>query len=289
MRRSLEVCRSVCAISSLSSLFLSLLSHLCSCLSPLLSSLISRLSSLFLSLAGPSAPMVCHAAVVHLVSLTQCSAADWWSHLSALLSALISALCSPLSSLLLSLISYLCSCLSSSSISPSLLSHLFSHLSPLLSAPTSRGLSGRAAGTCHTTCASCCHTKEMINAVQSTLHAISLILPHAVLHHLRLVLPHQRDDQRCPTHLAGDLFDRAAGTCYTTCAAECDCTALSCTIEVPGAGGTASLLDQGKLIFDYAYNKSWNTDYCQVHGRRPSPPSAGPATPPHAAHCKRRL
>jgi hypothetical protein len=34
-------------------------------------------------------------------------------------------------------------------------------------------------------------------------------------------------------------------------------------VEVPGAGGSTTLLDEGKLIFDYTYNKSWNEDYCK--------------------------
>ena len=32
---------------------------------------------------------------------------------------------------------------------------------------------------------------------------------------------------------------------------------------MPGAGAVTTLLEQGKRIFDYAYNASWNTDYCQ--------------------------
>lgn len=56
---------------------------------------------------------------------------------------------------------------------------------------------------------------------------------------------------------------KSAGTCYTSCAASCSCPNSTCTVEVPDAGAVTTLLEQGKLIFDYAYNASWNTDYCQ--------------------------
>ena len=32
---------------------------------------------------------------------------------------------------------------------------------------------------------------------------------------------------------------------------------------MPDEGATTTLLEQGKLIFDFAYNESWNTDYCK--------------------------
>ncbi len=56
---------------------------------------------------------------------------------------------------------------------------------------------------------------------------------------------------------------KSAGTCYTDCVASCDCVELSCLVEVPEEGLTTTLLEQGKLIFDFAYNESWNTDYCK--------------------------
>ena len=56
---------------------------------------------------------------------------------------------------------------------------------------------------------------------------------------------------------------KSAGTCYTDCIASCNCVELTCTVEVPEMGPATTLLEQGKLIFDFAYNRSWNTDYCQ--------------------------
>ena len=55
---------------------------------------------------------------------------------------------------------------------------------------------------------------------------------------------------------------RSAGSCYTPCAADCDCTALTCVVEAPSQR-TATLLEQGKKIFDFMYNESWNEDYCE--------------------------
>jgi hypothetical protein len=55
---------------------------------------------------------------------------------------------------------------------------------------------------------------------------------------------------------------KSAGTCYTLCATSCDCTALTCVVEMPSQS-TTTLLSQGKKIFDFMYNHSWNEDYCE--------------------------